>query len=92
MISEHRRNTGPMHSSPRCGAKTRSGKPASRQPFRVRSVAVCMVVRAARAPRAEIKMRLNTDFILVNPLLNAGEYGHCCGNHASCFKPSNEWL
>jgi hypothetical protein len=27
MTGEHRRNTGPMLSSPRCGAKTRSGKP-----------------------------------------------------------------
>jgi hypothetical protein len=27
MTSTHRRNTGPMLSSPRCGAKTRSGEP-----------------------------------------------------------------
>jgi hypothetical protein len=27
VISEHPRNTGAMLSSPRCGAKTRSGKP-----------------------------------------------------------------
>jgi hypothetical protein len=27
MTGEHPRNTGPMLSSPRCGAKTRSGKP-----------------------------------------------------------------
>jgi uncharacterized protein YjcR len=27
MIADHPRNTGPMLSSPRCGAKTRSGKP-----------------------------------------------------------------
>ncbi len=27
MTSDHPRNTGPMLSSPRCGAKTRSGKP-----------------------------------------------------------------
>ena len=27
MIVAHRRNTGPMLSSPRCGAKTRSGNP-----------------------------------------------------------------
>ncbi len=27
MIGNHRRNTGPMLSSPRCGAKTRSGRP-----------------------------------------------------------------
>jgi len=27
MTGEHSRNTGPMLSSPRCGAKTRSGKP-----------------------------------------------------------------
>jgi hypothetical protein len=27
MIGDHPRNTGPMLSSPRCGAKTRSGKP-----------------------------------------------------------------
>lgn len=27
MTGKHPRNTGPMHSSPRCGAKTRSGKP-----------------------------------------------------------------
>jgi hypothetical protein len=27
MMSTHRRNTGPMLSSPRCGAKTRSGEP-----------------------------------------------------------------
>jgi hypothetical protein len=27
MTSDHLRNTGPMLSSPRCGAKTRSGKP-----------------------------------------------------------------
>jgi hypothetical protein len=27
MNTSHRRNTGPMLSSPRCGAKTRSGKP-----------------------------------------------------------------
>jgi hypothetical protein len=27
MTSNHPRNTGPMLSSPRCGAKTRSGKP-----------------------------------------------------------------
>ncbi len=27
MTVGHRRNTGPMLSSPRCGAKTRSGKP-----------------------------------------------------------------
>jgi len=28
MTGEHSRNTGPMLSSPRCGAKTRSGKPS----------------------------------------------------------------
>jgi hypothetical protein len=28
-MSNHRRNTGPMLSSPRCGAKTRSGKPCA---------------------------------------------------------------
>ena len=27
MVRTHKRNTGPMLSSPRCGAKTRSGKP-----------------------------------------------------------------
>jgi uncharacterized protein YjcR len=27
MTGDHPRNTGPMLSSPRCGAKTRSGKP-----------------------------------------------------------------
>jgi uncharacterized protein YjcR len=27
MTSDHPRNTGPMLSSPRCGARTRSGKP-----------------------------------------------------------------
>jgi hypothetical protein len=27
MIGDHRRDTGPMLSSPRCGAKTRSGTP-----------------------------------------------------------------
>lgn len=27
MMSDHQRNTGPMLSSPRCGAKARSGKP-----------------------------------------------------------------
>jgi uncharacterized protein YjcR len=27
MTDEHPRNTGPMLASPRCGAKTRSGKP-----------------------------------------------------------------
>ena len=27
MSGDHRRNTGPMLLSPRCGAKTRSGKP-----------------------------------------------------------------
>ena len=27
MIGNHPRNTGPMLASPRCGAKTRSGKP-----------------------------------------------------------------
>ncbi len=27
MTSNHARNTGPMLASPRCGAKTRSGKP-----------------------------------------------------------------
>jgi uncharacterized protein YjcR len=27
MTGDHLRNTGPMLSSPRCGAKTRSGKP-----------------------------------------------------------------
>jgi hypothetical protein len=27
MAHNHRRNTDPMHSSPRCGAKTRSGRP-----------------------------------------------------------------
>jgi hypothetical protein len=27
MTSDHKRNTGPMLSSPRCGAKTRSGRP-----------------------------------------------------------------
>ena len=27
MAATHRRNTGPMLSSPRCGAKTRSGNP-----------------------------------------------------------------
>jgi len=27
MTSDHRRNTGPMLASPRCGAKTRAGKP-----------------------------------------------------------------
>ena len=27
MAGDHERNTGPMLSSPRCGAKTRSGKP-----------------------------------------------------------------
>jgi len=27
MAGDHPRNTGPMLSSPRCGAKTRSGKP-----------------------------------------------------------------
>ncbi len=27
MIGKHRRNTGPMLCSPRCGAKTRSGHP-----------------------------------------------------------------
>ena len=27
MTNDHPRNTGPMLSSPRCGAKTRSGKP-----------------------------------------------------------------
>ncbi len=27
MTTNYRRNTGPMLSSPRCGAKTRSGKP-----------------------------------------------------------------
>ncbi len=29
MASSHFRNTGPMLSSPRCGAKTRSGKPCN---------------------------------------------------------------
>jgi uncharacterized protein YjcR len=29
MASSHVRNTGPMLSSPRCGAKTRSGKPCN---------------------------------------------------------------
>ena len=27
MTGDHRRNTGPMLSSPRCGARTRSGEP-----------------------------------------------------------------
>jgi glucans biosynthesis protein len=29
MASEHPRNTGPMRSSPRCGAKTRRGTPCA---------------------------------------------------------------
>ena len=29
MTTNHPRNTGPMLSSPRCGAKTRSGKPCN---------------------------------------------------------------
>jgi hypothetical protein len=29
MTGHHRRNTGPMRSSPRCGAKTRAGKPCA---------------------------------------------------------------
>ena len=29
MTANHPRNTGPMLSSPRCGAKTRSGKPCN---------------------------------------------------------------
>jgi hypothetical protein len=29
MVSHHTRNTGPMLSSPRCGARTRSGRPCN---------------------------------------------------------------
>ena len=29
MVGSHQRNTGPMLESPRCGAKTRSGRPCS---------------------------------------------------------------
>ena len=29
MVGSHQRNTDPMHASPRCGAKTRSGRPCS---------------------------------------------------------------
>jgi glucans biosynthesis protein len=39
-MSDHARNTGPMHAAPRCGAKTRSGKscmsPAARGKNRCR--------------------------------------------------------
>jgi uncharacterized protein YjcR len=42
MNGAHKRNTGPMLSSLRCGAKTRSAGPASHHRSLARSVAACM--------------------------------------------------
>ena len=57
MTGDHPRNTGPMLSSLRCGAKTRSGKPCGSPAVAEESVAECMVVRRDQGLRAATRTR-----------------------------------
>jgi hypothetical protein len=72
MTGDHPPNTGPMLSSQRCGAKTRSGKAVDRQPFKEKNDVGCMAGRRDPGPRGAIKMHRSTDSIRAKPLLNGG--------------------
>lgn len=57
MISNHHRNTTNMLSSPRCGAKTRSGKPCMAPAVAGKKGAGCTVVRLDRVHHAATETR-----------------------------------
>ena len=88
MNAAHRRNTGPMLSSPRCGAKTRSGKPCRSPAVREKNGVVCMAVRRDPAHRAATKTRSSTASIRAKPGRNVGGCRTCCGNRARSLKRS----
>ena len=58
MTSVHKRNTGPMLSSLRCGAKTVPVDPAGHPLSAVRSDVACTVVRRGQAHHAAIQNAL----------------------------------
>ncbi|MFZ2080570.1 MAG: HGGxSTG domain-containing protein [Xanthobacteraceae bacterium] len=68
----HHRNTGPMLASPRCGARTRSGKPCRAPAVNGKKRCRMHGARPARARRTEIRMRSSTGAIPAKPLHNAG--------------------
>jgi hypothetical protein len=53
MTGDHPPNTGPMLSSQRCGAKTRSGKAVDRQPFKEKNDVGCMAGRRDPGPAGQ---------------------------------------
>ena len=72
MTGVHKRNTGPMLSSLRCGAKLAPAAPASRPLSGVRSDVECMEVRLARARRTATKMHVRQDSIPARKLQSVG--------------------
>ena len=72
MTGVHKRNTDPMLSSLRCGAKTRSGSPCKSPAVGARSDVECMEVRLARARRTATKMHVRQDSIPARKLQSVG--------------------
>jgi len=60
-MDTHRRNTGPMLASARCGARTRSGKACMSPAVSGKRRCRCMAGHKDRVRRAEIRMQLRMD-------------------------------
>jgi hypothetical protein len=76
MSGDHRRNTGPMLSSPRCGAKTRSGRPAGRRRCVENDDVECTAALQARALRVVTGTRCGMEHTHAKLLLNIGNCVH----------------
>ena len=86
----HRRNTGPMLASPRCGARTRSGQPCRAPAVREKRYVACMAARPAPARPREIRTRSSTAALPAKPLQEIGRRDDGCGRQYDCSGNSPE--
>ena len=82
MTTNHPRNTRPMLSSPRCGAKTRSGKPCLAPASAAKNAAGCMAVRQGPVHLGATRTHSSMDGLRAKPALNVSPCSRCCESHA----------
>ena len=85
MTGTHPRNTQPMLSSPRCGAKTRSAGLARLPRFAARGGAACMAVHGVLVLQWATKMLCVLAGIRGRSSGGARRSAICCGNRANSF-------
>ena len=84
MNGGHKRNTGPMLSSLRCSAKTRSGRPCKSPSVLGKKRCRMHGARWGQAPQEATRTRLSMAALLARLFRNARIFENWCGRRASC--------